>query len=261
MDKIIRGVLKFNSRMRKDYTADIDRFSQKVVKPLTVFITCMDSRLNPITFVQANPGEVFCIRNPGNMVPHYCEAEAEGISAEGAGLELGCIMNDIGNVVVCGHSDCKAVNSLYAQRNCWHRIQERTMDSPLKSWLSLHGLQTVQKFTKLFSEEDQQRSARGETILGGFKFNFGREEFVCNVDPNNKFNLEDKLSQFHCLQQASNVASYPLLQPYLKKGEVKIHAMWFDVSKGQMHLFSPTNGYFIPIEETSADELAKEITS
>ena len=76
-------------------------------QPLTVFITCMDCRLDPSRFLQTAPGEVFIIRNPGNMVPHFDPAKSDNISGEGGGLELGCIMNGIGDVVVCGHSDCK----------------------------------------------------------------------------------------------------------------------------------------------------------
>lgn len=34
-------------------------------------------------------------------------------SCEPAGLELSCIINDIRHVIVCGHSDCKAMNLLY----------------------------------------------------------------------------------------------------------------------------------------------------
>ena len=71
---------------------------------MTVFITCMDCRLNPIKFVEAKPGQVFVMRNPGNMVPRF---DPENVSAEAGGLELGCIMNGIRDVVVCGHSDCK----------------------------------------------------------------------------------------------------------------------------------------------------------
>ena len=87
----------------------------------------------------------------------------------------------------------QAVNSLYCQRHTHYELEGAK--SPLKSWLSAHGLRTVQRFTQLFSEEEQQLSVKGEKILGGFKVNFGQEEFVGSLDPHNQFSIEDKLSQ------------------------------------------------------------------
>ncbi|RUS89945.1 hypothetical protein EGW08_002297 [Elysia chlorotica] len=252
MNKLLRGIVTFNSKNRKNYLAGIQKVEEQIVKPMAVFITCMDCRLDPPQFLQAVPGEIFIIRNPGNMVPFFDPAGQHTLSAEGGGLELGCIMNGIGDVVVCGHSDCKAVNSLYTQRYDHAMLQEP--NSPLKSWLSAHGLRTVHKFNELFSEEEQQRSVKGETILGGFKLNFGLDSFVCHVDPENKFPIEDKLSQFHTLQQASHIASYPILRPYIATGDIRVHAMWFDIPRGEMHLFNASRGHFAPVTESELEE-------
>ena len=92
----------------------------------------------------------------------------------------------------------QAVNSLYGQRHTCHRVDHdlnHILDSPLKAWLAAHGLRSIQKFTKLFSEEDQQQSVEGKKILGGFKLNFGLDEFMCSIDPQNEQAIEDKLSQ------------------------------------------------------------------
>ena len=47
------------------------------------------------------------VRNAGNLVPHAKLYDTETVSTEPAALELGCIVNGIKNVIVCGHSDCK----------------------------------------------------------------------------------------------------------------------------------------------------------
>lgn len=59
----------------------------------------------------------FSVRNPGNVVPHSQHFGDEFTMCESAALELGCVVNDIRHVIVCGHSDCKAMNLLYALRD------------------------------------------------------------------------------------------------------------------------------------------------
>lgn len=55
----------------------------------------------------------FLVRNAGNVIPHSQHFINEMTSCEPAALELGCIINDIRHIIVCGHSDCKAMNLLY----------------------------------------------------------------------------------------------------------------------------------------------------
>ena len=53
------------------------------------------------------------VRNAGNLIPHAQHFQDEYFSCEPAALELGCVVNDIRHIIVCGHSDCKAMNLLY----------------------------------------------------------------------------------------------------------------------------------------------------
>lgn len=55
----------------------------------------------------------FKVRNAGNVIPHSQHFLDELTTNEPAALELGCIVNDIRHIIVCGHSDCKAINLLY----------------------------------------------------------------------------------------------------------------------------------------------------
>ena len=68
----------------------------------------MDSRLLPTSFTSAEPGEMFVVRNPGNIVPHnqlYGVNQQDALG-ERAALEL-AVSNGVQHVAVCGHSDCK----------------------------------------------------------------------------------------------------------------------------------------------------------
>lgn len=60
---------------------------------------------------------IFLVRNAGNLIPHAQHFQDEYFSCEPAALELGCVVNDIRHIIVCGHSDCKAMNLLYTLRD------------------------------------------------------------------------------------------------------------------------------------------------
>lgn len=71
----------------------------------------------PTRYTDTHVGDMFVIRNAGNLVPHAEHFQDEYFSCEPAGLELGCVVNNIKHIIVCGHSDCKAMNLLYQLRD------------------------------------------------------------------------------------------------------------------------------------------------
>jgi carbonic anhydrase len=76
-------------------------------QPKAVMFSCIDSRLILTRLLGSEVGDMFLVRNAGNLVPHTDKINAESISTEPGALELGCVINDIKHVIVCGHSDCK----------------------------------------------------------------------------------------------------------------------------------------------------------
>lgn len=76
--------------------------------PQAVFIACSDSRVVPNLLVQSEPGDLFIIRNAGNIVP------PAGASYGGttASLEYAIVALGIRDVVLCGHSNCGAMKGV-----------------------------------------------------------------------------------------------------------------------------------------------------
>lgn len=77
-----------------------------------------------IKFIINNPSPpkllssvIVLVRNAGNLIPHSQHFLDELTTNEPAALELGCVVNDIRHIIVCGHSDCKAINLLYKLRD------------------------------------------------------------------------------------------------------------------------------------------------
>jgi carbonic anhydrase len=77
-------------------------------KPSTLFITCSDSRIVPEMLTQTGPGELFMLRNAGNLVPPYNSE----FSGEAATIEYAVKALGVEQIVVCGHSHCGAVTGM-----------------------------------------------------------------------------------------------------------------------------------------------------
>ena len=77
-------------------------------KPETLFITCSDSRIDPNLLTRSQPGELFILRNAGNIIPPHPAAN----SGEGATIEFAVAGLGVKDIIVCGHSHCGAMKGL-----------------------------------------------------------------------------------------------------------------------------------------------------
>ena len=108
MEKLIQGIHQFQQtyfRAHEDLFARLARGQN----PETLFITCSDSRLDPSLITQAKPGDLFVIRNAGNLVPCHRSAPDSG---EAATIEYAVAALKVRDIVVCGHTGCGAMHAL-----------------------------------------------------------------------------------------------------------------------------------------------------
>lgn len=191
------------------------------------------------------------VRNAGNIIPHSSHFQDEYFSCEPAALELGCVVNDIRHIVICGHSDCKAMNLLYSLRDTDSRSLDNRRISPLKAWLCEHAQTSLDRFLEW--------KASGMTAPLKFSSETPMRQFVAYIDPENKFALEDKLSQINTLEQLSNVASYGFLKKRLETHDLHIHALWFDIYTGDIYYFSRGAKQFVAVDESTVESLTTEV--
>lgn len=107
MRKLLKGLHKFQSSY---FPANQEIFEQLAdgQKPRVLFITCSDSRIVPHLITQSGVGELFVIRNAGNLVPPFGAANG----GEGAAIEYAIHALGIEQVIICGHSNCGAMKGL-----------------------------------------------------------------------------------------------------------------------------------------------------
>lgn len=219
MRKLIQGIVDFRERLAPSYSETFARLSLGQ-KPDVLFIGCSDSRVVPNLFASTQPGDLFVIRNVGNMV---APCEAHGVNmfdrSEAAAIEYAVEVLNVTDIVICGHSECGATIALLDQN--------RRLSPNLKSWLR-HGLPSVFRFRS------------GETL-----------------DP--ALSQHNQLSQLNVLQQLEHMRSYPIVQNAVKEGRLRLHAWWFNISKAEVEAYDSETNRFIPIDRALAERMLQSI--
>jgi carbonic anhydrase len=108
MQKLIEGVHKFQENIFGSRQALFKRLARGQ-DPVALFITCSDSRINPNLLTQTEPGDLFILRNAGNIVPPYAPATPGG---EAATIEFALRALGVRDIILCGHSHCGAMKGL-----------------------------------------------------------------------------------------------------------------------------------------------------
>lgn len=111
-DDLLKRLRRFERRYfpkyRREFRALVDRGQQ----PTTLFIGCSDSRLVPHLLTASGPGELFVVRNVGSFVPPF--DASHGYHGTCAAIEFAVLHLNVRDIVICGHSHCGAIRSLYA---------------------------------------------------------------------------------------------------------------------------------------------------
>ena len=107
MQKLVRGIHKFQTSYFSTRQTLFERLAEGQT-PEALFITCSDSRIAPTLLTQSQPGDLFILRNAGNIVPPYRASNG----GEGATIEYAVRALGVKDIIVCGHSHCGAMKGL-----------------------------------------------------------------------------------------------------------------------------------------------------
>src|SRR5215510_5881099 len=110
MQRLIAGAHRFRSEAFGRYRALFKRLSREGQDPHTLFITCSDSRVLAELITQSQPGDLFVVKNIGNIVPPFSAKGTTNSTA--AAIEFAVESLGVNDLVVCGHSQCGAMDAL-----------------------------------------------------------------------------------------------------------------------------------------------------
>jgi carbonic anhydrase len=143
LHKLVAGIHHFQSNVFQPQR----EFYQTLAngqRPQGLFITCSDSRINPNLITQTDPGELFILRNIGNIVPPFSPSTSDGGAA--AAIEFAVAALNVEYIVVCGHSQCGAMKGLL------HPSSVANLPS-VRGWLE-HGECAIQIVCQNYSKLD-----------------------------------------------------------------------------------------------------------
>src|SRR5437764_2936940 len=107
MQKLIQGIHRFQQETFRPLQGLFEQLS-KGQNPETLFITCSDSRIDPNLLTRSKPGDLFILRNAGNIVPPHSAASG----GEAATIEFAVTAVGVKDIILCGHSDCGGMKAL-----------------------------------------------------------------------------------------------------------------------------------------------------
>lgn len=147
MKKLIQGIQEFQTNYLSTHREMFELLSQGQ-HPRILFVTCSDSRIDPNLITQTEPGEMFILRNAGNIVPPYGATNG----GEGAAVEYAVHALGIQDIIVCGHSHCGAMKGL-------HKLSKLEEEMPLVyEWLK-HAEATRRMIAENYKDKE------GEELL------------------------------------------------------------------------------------------------
>lgn len=220
MRKLLQGIVDFRENIRPGYQETFKRLALEQ-KPDLLFVACSDSRVVPNLFASTEPGDLFVIRNVGNLVAPCCTEHGSNQKehAEAAAIEYAVSVLRVADIVVCGHSECGATIAALDET--------RQLSPNLSAWLE-------------HLKPSLERLKSGEVL-------------------NPKLSRHNQLSQINVLQQLEHIASYPVVQEAIKAGKLRLHAWWFNIAKVEVEIFEPTKSRFVPIDKAMAEKLLQSL--
>ena len=214
MRKLVEGIVRFRREMRPEYRAQFAHLALDQT-PDTLFVACSDSRVVPNTFASTDPGDLFVLRNPGNIIPPEDASGVPAAAGAAAAVEFAVRRLGVTDAVVCGHSDCGAMKAM--------ATGSEGSSGPLAAWLRAAG--------------DSLRELERRPGLA----------------PERPFH--DRLAQAHARDQLEHLKTHAAVREAVAAGRLRLHAWWFDLAGADVHAWEPELGRFTLIDEAEAEKI------
>ncbi|RKT17008.1 carbonic anhydrase [Streptomyces sp. 1114.5] len=212
-DRLLDGVRGFQLHTAPLIRPELARLAREGQTPSQLFLTCADSRMVTSMITSSGPGDLFTVRNVGNLVPAPFEPGAADDSVAAA-VQYAVEVLEVRSITVCGHSGCGAMKALL------DGVHERPgPPTPLARWLR-NGRGSLDRLRRVPAEFADRPA----------------------VDP------VEQLCITNVLQQLDQLMANPAVERRVEEGTLRLVGMYFDFATAQAYVLDRATGTFSPVE-------------
>ncbi|MFF1452932.1 bifunctional SulP family inorganic anion transporter/carbonic anhydrase [Streptomyces sp. NPDC058274] len=201
--QLARGISAFQRNTAPLVRGELARLAREGQRPSQLFLTCADSRLVTSMITSSGPGDLFVVRNVGNLVPP--PGEESGDDSVAAAIEYAVEVLKVRSITVCGHSGCGAMGALL-------NSEPGGAQTPLKRWLR-HGLPSLERMA---------------TADRPFPRLAGRAPA----------DAVEQLCLTNVVQQLEHLRAHDSVARALREGALELQGMYFHVGEAQAYLLA-----------------------
>lgn len=224
--QLASGISAFQRNTAPHVRGELARLAREGQQPAQLFLTCADSRVVTSMITSSGPGDLFVVRNVGNLVP--LPGAESGDDSVGAAIEYAVDVLQVRSITVCGHSGCGAMQALLS-------APPGGAQTPLKRWLR-HGLPSVER-------------------MGAQDRAWARLAGRAPAD------AVEQLCLTNVVQQLEHLKAHESVARRLAEGDLELHGMYFHVGEAQAYLLTEGTGLeplpdevFDQVSPTAQDE-------
>ncbi|MFI9392985.1 SulP family inorganic anion transporter [Streptomyces bauhiniae] len=199
--ELARGISSFQRNTAPLVREELARLAKEGQRPSQLFLTCADSRLVTSMITASGPGDLFVVRNVGNLVPPPGQEHADDSVA--AAIEYAVDVLGVRSITVCGHSGCGAMQALLA-------AEPGAAPTPLRRWLR-------------YGEPSLARLADGHPERP-------------RLAPRPVADKVEELSLANVVQQLAHLRAHESVARALAAGALELHGMYFHVGEARAYL-------------------------
>jgi carbonic anhydrase len=212
MEQLVRGVHYFCDIGFRQREALFRRLKDGQ-HPEACFITCADSRIDPNLITNSEPGQLFIVRNVGNIIPCYGTVN----NGELAAVEFAVVALGVEDIIICGHTGCGAMKALLNPQP----PSEPSAIPSVRTWLA-HADATreiVRAHYTHLDDEAQVTAAAEENVL----------------------------------VQLDHLWTLPVVAARVSTGRLRLHGWMYKIDTGEVFTYDSDVGQFLPMDETSVE--------
>ncbi|MFB7444985.1 bifunctional SulP family inorganic anion transporter/carbonic anhydrase [Streptomyces mirabilis] len=199
--QLARGISAFQRNTAPLVRGELARLAREGQRPSQLFLTCADSRLVTSMITSSGPGDLFVVRNVGNLVPK--PGEESGDDSVAAAIEYAVDVLHVRSITVCGHSGCGAMQALL-------NAEPGGAQTPLKRWLR-HGVPSLERMA---AKDHPWARLAGRAPADAV----------------------EQLCLTNVVQQLEHLRAHESVARALREGALELHGMYFHVGEAQAYL-------------------------